>query len=116
MIEPHRHGKMVWLAEFVERNMTIVRAEVTDRRLEIAVPADWPDGTLVEVSPVQRADDGDKLTPEEIAATLAAMDRSEPLEMSEEEILAWEAQRRSRIEREKAEFMKRAEALRSNWE
>jgi hypothetical protein len=96
--------------------MTAIRAEITDRRLEIAVPPDWPDGTVVEVAPVQRPDDGDTASPEEIAATLAAMDRSQPLEMSEAEILAWEAQRRGEIEREKAEFRKRAEALGSHRE
>ena len=34
--------------------MTMLRATISGRRLELDVPADWPDGTEVEIHPIQR--------------------------------------------------------------
>lgn len=51
-----------------------------------------------------------------IAATLAAMDRIEPLEMTDAEHAAWEAERQARKQREKAAFAEHAEVLRRMWQ
>ena len=56
------------------------------------------------------------MTPEEIARTLAAMERIEPLEMSGEERAALEVDRQARKEWEKAHFEAHAEKLRAMWE
>jgi hypothetical protein len=98
--------------------MTTIKATISGRRLELDVPADWPDGTEVEIHPIQSVGHGndDKLSPEEIARTLAAMDQMEPFEMSDAECAAWEAERQCRKERDKAEFAEHAEKLRRMWQ
>jgi hypothetical protein len=65
--------------------------------------------------PLGLADDG-PMTPEEIAAPLEAMDKIEPLDMSDEERAAWEAERRAQKEWEKAHFLEHAEKLRGMWQ
>ena len=76
--------------------MNAIRATVQSGRIDVQVPPDWPDGTQVEIQPEGQAgsDDDDRLlTPEEIARTLAAMDRVEPFDMSAEDtadLEAWE--------------------------
>jgi hypothetical protein len=57
----------------------------------------------------------DKLSAEEIARTLAAMDRITPFEMTDAESAAWEGERQARKEREKAEFVEKAGTLRGMW-
>jgi hypothetical protein len=88
-----------------------IRGIVAGGRLEVEVPADWPDGTEVQIQPID-----EEMSPEEIARTLAAMDQSEPLEMTAAEQADWEAERQARKEREKAHFFERAEELRRMWE
>jgi hypothetical protein len=51
------------------------------------------------------------MTPEEIAQTLAAMEKIEPFEMSEQERSALEADRQARKEWEKAHFDEHADRL-----
>jgi hypothetical protein len=69
------------------------------------VAADWPDGTEVEIHSLEKgASDDDTMSPAEIAALLAAMDRLEPLEMTDAERAAWDAERQARKEWEKAHF------------
>ena len=98
--------------------MTTIKATIKDRRLELDVPLDWPDGTEVEIHPLHPDRNGhsDSMSPEEIAKTLAAMDLVEPLDMTEAERAAWEAERQARKEREKAQFAEHAEELRRAWE
>jgi hypothetical protein len=73
--------------------MKTIKGRVKAGRLEVDEPIEWPDGTPVEIRPVDPADDGDGLmTPEEIAGILAAMDRVEPFEMTpteQAELEAW---------------------------
>ena len=95
--------------------MTTIKATVKDRRLELQVPADWPDGIEVEIHPFQEAL-GEAMSPAEIARTLAAMDRIEPFEMTEAERVEWEAQRQAQKDREKAQFAAQADKLRRMWE
>lgn len=98
--------------------MTTIKAFVIGGRLELEVPANWPDGTEVEIQPVKASAtvDSDVLSPSEIAETLRAMEQIEPFEMTDEELSVWEAERRNRKESEKASFFSRAEQLRRAWE
>jgi hypothetical protein len=99
--------------------MNTIKATVRGGRLDLQVPPDWPDGTEVEIHPVAPGEpvgeDG-PVTPEEIARTLAAMDRVEPFILSDEERAAIEADRRARKEWEKAHFNEHADRLRRMWE
>ena len=96
--------------------MSTIKATVAHGRLEVDVPADWPDGTEVEIQPVQGKMSDEAMSPEEIARVLAAMDQLEPLELTESELAAWEAERQARKELEKAHFAEHAETLRRMWE
>jgi hypothetical protein len=97
--------------------MTMIKATVKGRRLEVDVPTDWPDGIEVEVYPLEPGiqDDSEMMSAEEIAQTLAAMDQVEPLEITAAERAAFEADREARIRREKARFAEHAENLRRMW-
>jgi hypothetical protein len=98
--------------------MTAIKAVVSGGRIELDVPKDWPDGTEVAIHPLAQepADEDGALPPEEIARLLAVMDRMEPLDLTDAERAAWEAERQARKDWEKAEFAKHAEKLRSMWE
>jgi hypothetical protein len=100
------------------RYAIMIKATVKDGRLEVEVPADWPDGTEVEVSPLATGiqDDSGMMSGEEIARTVAAMDLVEPMEITATERAAWEAERAGRIGCEKARFAEQAESLRRIWE
>lgn len=95
--------------------MTTIKAIVKDRRLQLEVPADWPDGIEVEIHPLQEGH-GEGMSPEEIARTLAAMDQVEPGEMTEAELAEWTAERQAQKERDKAQFAAHADKLRRMWE
>jgi hypothetical protein len=102
--------------------VTAIKAIVKDRRLELDVPADWPDGTEVVVQPVRaktslgmREEDWPD-TPEGKAAWLKWYDSLEPLIFTDDERAAWEAARKEQKDFEKAAFVQRAEKLRRIWE
>jgi hypothetical protein len=94
--------------------MTTIKATVKERRLELDAPAEWPDGTEVEIHPLNGATD--EMSPAEIARTLAAMDQMQPFDMTDAEEAAWNTERQARIAREKAEFNRTLENLRKEWE
>jgi hypothetical protein len=96
----------------------MIKGTVKDGRLELSVPADWPDGTEVEIHPLDGAAgvDDEVIAAAEIARTLAAMEQVEPFEMSDTEQAAWEAERRADREREKAQFAEHSERLRRMWD
>jgi hypothetical protein len=101
-----------------ENVVTILTAIVRNGQLELPRPLDLPDGTEVEIRlPEQegtdagQADEG-PVTHDEIARTLAALEKIEPLEMTDEERAALEADRQARKDWEKAHFDERAEKLR----
>jgi len=98
--------------------MTMIRGTVKDGRLEIYVPADGPDGTEVEIHPLESdvRPEAEALSAAEIARTLAAMDRVEPFAMSDAEQAAWDAERRADRELEKTQFGERSERLRRMWD
>ncbi len=91
----------------------VLKGVVKGGRVELIRPLDLPDGAEVEV----HAPESDApMTPEEIAAALARMDAFEPVEWTDEERAAWDAERQARKEREKATFFERAERLRRMWD
>lgn len=94
--------------------MTTLTAIVRNGQLALPTPLDLPDGTVVEVR-VPDADDG-PMTAEEIARTLAAMDKVEPLEFTEEERAALRADRQAQKRWELDSFNERADKLRGTWE
>jgi hypothetical protein len=95
---------------------TTIKATVHGRRLELEVPAEWPDGTEVEIQLLQQSADSDEMSPEEIAKLLAALDQFEPVEMTDAELAAWEAERKARRDQQKARFMEHAEEYRRMWD
>jgi hypothetical protein len=97
--------------------MNIIKATITGGRLELDVPADWPDGTEVEIHLVgKNGVDTDLLTHEEIAKLLAAMDQLKPLEFTDAERAAAETQRQAQRDWEKARFAEHAGKLQGMWE
>lgn len=98
--------------------MTMIRGTVKDGRLEASVPSDWPDGTEVEIHPLEsvRGTDADAVSAAEIAHTLAAMDRIEPFAKSDAEEAAWDAEQRADREREKSQFREHSDRLRRMWD
>ena len=98
--------------------MTMITGTIKDGRLEVSVQADWPDGTAVEIHPLEShlVPKPDALAVAAIAETLAAMDRVKPLEISDAEQAAWEAQRRAERERDKQQFAEHSEKLRRMWD
>jgi len=95
--------------------MSTIKATVTDRRIELEVPADWPDGTQVEIHPLTK--EADEAMPSgEVDALLAAMDEFEPLEFTDAELAAWETHRQARRDWEKMQFAARAGKLQGIWE
>ena len=98
--------------------MTTIKATIKGGRLEVDAPADWPDGTEVEIHPLEHSGTigSEIMSPEEINKTLAAIDLMEPFDVSADEQASWDADRKARKEREKAEFAEHAEKLRRAWE
>jgi hypothetical protein len=98
--------------------MTMIKATIKGGRLELDVPTDWPDGTEVAVHPLEQGTQGaaDVMSAAEIAQTLSAMDQVEPLEMTDAERAAWEAEREACKRREKTRFIEHADSLRRAWE
>lgn len=98
--------------------MTTIKAVVRNGRIELDEPLDLPDGTVLQIRvPDEVGKDSDApMSPEEIQQVLAAMDQMEPLQMTDAELAAWEADRRARREAEKARFFEHAEKLRGMWE
>ncbi len=76
--------------------MNEIIATVKGGRVEAHVPPDWPEGTQVAIQLLDNdrmQDDEGPMSPEEIARTLAAMDKVEPFDMPAEDAAdldAWE--------------------------
>lgn len=69
--------------------MSAIRGKVTDGKIEIPAPPDWPDGLEVEVRPADEefgcTEDEQGDDPESIAAWIARFDARPRLVMSPEE-------------------------------
>lgn len=71
----------------------IAKGVIKNGQVIVERPIDLPDGTEVAVALSQPEDCDRPMTPEEIAAVLAAMDKIEPFDMMPEEeaaAIAWE--------------------------
>jgi hypothetical protein len=99
--------------------MTTYKGLIQGGQVILPQPTDLPDGTEVEIIPVDHPEssDGDgPVTPEEIARTLAVLDRIQPFEMTDPERAEIEADRQERKEWEKVLFFEHADRLRRIWE
>src|SRR6266850_1473888 len=102
--------------------MNAIRAAVHNHRLEVEVPADWPDGIEVMIEPMCESEslgireEDWQNTPEAIEQWLRWYDSLEPLVMTPEEEAEWEAARQAQKEYQKATFVEHAETLRRMWE
>ncbi len=98
--------------------MSTLKGIIRNGQVIVIGPTDLPDGTEVEILPVSLSalDDGGQVTPDEIARTLAAMEKIEPFEMTDGARAAIEADRLARKEWEKAHFDEHGDRLRSIWE
>jgi hypothetical protein len=74
-------------------------------------PIDLPDGSAVTIT-TAALEPSD--TPEAIAADLAAMAAFEPLDLTDAELAAWEADRQARKAWEKAYFFAHTDRLRGH--
>jgi hypothetical protein len=94
--------------------MITIKATIRNGRIELEEPLDLPEGTEVQITVPES--DNEPMSPEEIDRILDAMDRMEPLQMSDAELAAWEGDRQARKEWEKAHFFAHAEKVRRMWE
>ena len=85
--------------------MKIALATYRDGQLEFDDGVDWPEGTRLEVHPLQAtlgmAEFAWPTTADGIAALLKRMNEREPLEMADADFAAWEAERQSEKQRQK---------------
>jgi hypothetical protein len=103
--------------------MNAIQGTFTNGHIILDAPAALPEGTRVEVLPIEggrptlgmREDDW-PTTPEAIAALLARMDQVEPGWLSPQDDAAWRADLRAQKEMEKSKFVEDAEKLREIWE
>ena len=78
--------------------MNAILSVVKNGRVEVEVPADWPEGTPVRVelgvNDQAKYDDERPETPEEIEEWIRRFRQIEPIEMTSEEEAAWQADRK----------------------
>lgn len=102
-------------------SIIVRRGVIRSGQVIVDEPINLPDGSEVTITGIPCGNSAgdeyhDQLGPEEIAATLAAMDKIEPFEMTPEEEAALAAERHAGKEREKAQFVKEAERQQRMWE
>jgi hypothetical protein len=103
--------------------MHTLHGTIKNGQIVLDTPAALPEGTRVEVLPIEgvrpmlgmREEDW-PTTPEGIAALVARMNQIEPGWLSAEDDAAWRAALRAQKELEKAQFLEEAEKLRRIWE
>jgi hypothetical protein len=103
--------------------MTAIKGTVKNGQVVLDEPEGLPEGTRVEVLPVDagkprigmREEDW-PTTPEGIKALLKRMDETEPGWLSPEDEAAWKAALQEQKEDEKARFFNDEEKLRRMWE
>ena len=101
---------------------TKIHATVRNGHFEPDEPLDLPEGARVSIlvtvdkpSEANGEAKGRPLTAEELDRLNEQFDKLQPLQMSESEIAAWEADRLERKEIEKANFFERADKLARLW-
>lgn len=74
--------------------MSVIKATIRNRRIDVPAPSDIPDGAEVTVTiDASETHESEPMPPEEIAQVLAAMQKLEPLEIPDEvaaDLDAWE--------------------------
>ena len=98
--------------------MTTLKGIIQNWQVILLQPTDLPDGTEVEIVPLDHPgppDDG-PVTPDEVARTLAAMERVQPFEMTDQERAMIVANRQACKEWEKACFIEYADRLGGMWD
>lgn len=79
--------------------MTVIKSFVKNGRIELAAPADWPEGCKVLIKPepdspiVMMTEEEQGDDPESVARWLAAFDALPPLQMTSQEEADWQAWR-----------------------
>jgi hypothetical protein len=103
--------------------MNALQGTIKNGQIVLDAPAVLPEGTRVEVLPIEGArptigmrEEDWPTTAEGIAALLARMDQIEPGWLSPEDDAAWRASLRAQKESEKARFFEDSEKLRRMWE
>ncbi len=102
--------------------MTMLKGVVSKGRIELDEPLNLPDGTVLMIPlpngkfDINYRDNDQPYTREEIDYILKMMDEIIPMQMSNEELEAWEADRKARKEWEKAHFHEYAEKLEKMWQ
>jgi hypothetical protein len=110
-------GAAAWEGEA----MNAIKGTVQNGHIVLDDPHGLPEGCRVIVEPIAEETFGTREedwedTPEAIAAWLQWYDALPPLHGAPLEEAEWQAARRARKEREKADFNERAEKLRGMWE
>jgi hypothetical protein len=98
--------------------MSTLQGVIRNGQVIVIGQTDLADGTEVEIlSPgFSVVDLQAQMNPDEIARTLADMEKIEPFEMTDAERASIEADRQARKEWEKAHFDEHADRLRRIWE
>lgn len=103
--------------------MSALHGTFINGQIILDTPAVLPEGTRVEVLPVEGArtslgmrEEDWPTTPEGIAALVARMDRAESEWLSPEDDAAWRADLNAQREFEKAHFFEEADKLQRMWE
>jgi hypothetical protein len=102
--------------------MSAIHATWKNGQIILDEAVDGPEGLRLLIEPEQPQNeamggpDGGVMSPDQIARTLAAMDQIRPLEMTNEERAAWEAERQASKQWEKDHFQEHADKLRRMWE
>jgi hypothetical protein len=101
--------------------MIVIEGTVKNGQVVLDEPDRLSEGTRVDVMPVgtrpirSEAEEG-PMTPEEIEAALAVMNRSEPLLLTPEEEALWKADLEAQRDYDRSAFAERAEKLQGMWE
>jgi hypothetical protein len=100
--------------------MSAIHGRVKNGKIELPAPADWPDGTEVEVRPVEEmvglTEEDWPATPEAIEEWVAWLSSLQPFVMTPEEEARWQDARRAQKEFQISKFKDHAEKLRKMWE
>ena len=102
--------------------MKAIMGTVHNGQIVVDQPVEWPEGCRVIIEPAAREkalgirEEDWPTDPEGIARLLTLMDQIEPIEMTPEEQAAWEADRKTRKEWEKANCEKWARQLKELFE
>ena len=103
--------------------MNALQGTIKNGQIILDAPAPLPEGTRVEVLPIEGArpslgmrEEDWPTTPEGIAALLARMDQVEPGWLLPEDDAAWRAAIRAEKEFDKARFFEEADKLRRMWQ